>query len=148
MPSSGGMIFHNSISTFFGSLIWSTRPIRLHRRMQCVSVTMAGFPKTSPIIRLALLRPTPGSFNRALKSFGTFPPYTSRSIRMQALISLALLFPSPQGRTISSISSTGASAKALTSGNFSYSLGTIIFTRASVHCAASRTLTSSFQASL
>ena len=70
------------------------------------------------------------------------------TIRMQALISLALLFPSPQGRTISSISSTGASAKALTSGNFSYSLGTIIFTRASVHCAASRTLTSSFQASL
>lgn len=27
-----------------------------------MSVTMAGFPNTSPIIRLALLRPTPGNF--------------------------------------------------------------------------------------
>ena len=35
---------------------------------------------------------------------------------MQALISLALLLPRPQGRTISSISSTGASARALIKG--------------------------------
>src|SRR5699024_6261088 len=40
LPSSGGMIFHRAISTFFGSLILSTRPIRLLSRIQCVSVTM------------------------------------------------------------------------------------------------------------
>ena len=61
------MIFHRAISTFFGSLIPSTSPIRLQSRMQCVSVTIAGLPKTSPMIRLALLRPTPGSFKSASK---------------------------------------------------------------------------------
>ena len=142
------MIFHNSISTFLGSLIPSTRPIRLLSRIQCVSVTIAGLPKTSPMIRLALFRPTPGSLSNASKSSGTCPLYWSRIIFIHALMSLALLFPRPQGRTISSISSTGASAKAFTSGNFSYNFGTIILTLASVHCAARRTLIKSFHASL
>ena len=80
------------------------------RRMQCVSVTIAGFPNTSPIMRLALFLPTPGSFNRALKSSGTCPPYSSRSIFIQALMSRALLCnPRPHGFTIASMSSTGAS---------------------------------------
>ena len=39
-----------------------------------VSVTIAGSPKTSPIIRLALFRPTPGNFRMASKSFGILPP--------------------------------------------------------------------------
>ena len=73
LPSSGGMIFQRAISTFFGSLIPSTRPIRFVRRIQWVSVTIAGFPNTSPIIRFALFLPTPGSFKRASKSSGTFP---------------------------------------------------------------------------
>ena len=72
-PPPGGMIFQRAISTFLGSFIPSTRPIRLTRRIQWVSVTMAGFPKTSPMIRLALLRPTPGSFKRRSKSSGLFP---------------------------------------------------------------------------
>ena len=38
-----------------------------------VSVRLAGFPNTSPIIRLALLRPTPGNFKSASKSSGTLP---------------------------------------------------------------------------
>ena len=38
----------SSISTFFGSLIPSTRPIRLQSLMQCVSVTIAGLPNTIP----------------------------------------------------------------------------------------------------
>ena len=111
-----------------------------------MSVTIAGFPKTSPMIRFALFLPTPGSFKRASKSSGTFPPYCSHKIFIHALISRALLFPSPHGLTISSISSTGASASAFTSGNFSYNFSTTIFTLASVHCAAKRTLTRSFHA--
>ena len=47
----------------------------LHRRMQCVSVTIAGFSKTSPIIRFALFRPTPGNFNNSSKSSGTLQSY-------------------------------------------------------------------------
>ena len=73
LPSSGGTNFQRAISTFFGSLMLSTNPIRFTRRIQWVSVTMAGFPNTSPMIRLALFLPTPGSFKRALKSSGTFP---------------------------------------------------------------------------
>ena len=66
-----GMIFQSAISTFFGSLMVSTRPIRLVRRMQWVSVTMAGLPNTSPMIRFALFLPTPGNFRSASKSSGT-----------------------------------------------------------------------------
>ena len=62
---------------FFGSLIPSTSPIRLQSRMQCVSVTIAGLPKTSPMIRLALLRPTPGSFKSASKVVGMLSSYCS-----------------------------------------------------------------------
>ena len=141
------MIFHNAISTFLGSFIPSTRPIRFTRRIQWVSVTIAGFPNTSPMMRFALFLPTPGSFNNASKSSGTLPPYSSRSIFIQALISRALLSPSPQGRTISFISSTAASARAATFGYFSKSPSTTTFTLASVHCAASLTLTSNFHAS-
>ena len=97
LPSFGGISFQRAISTFLGSFMPSTNPIRFTRRMQWVSVTMAGFPNTSPMIRLALLRPTPGSFNRSSKVSGTCPPYCSFKIRIQALISLALLRPRPQG---------------------------------------------------
>ena len=76
LPSSGGISFHRAISTFFGSFILSTSPILFTKRMQWVSVTIAGFPNTSPIIRFALFLPTPGSFRRALKSSGTLPPYS------------------------------------------------------------------------
>ena len=65
---------------------------------------------------------------------------------MQALISLALLGPRPQGLTIFSISSAVVSASAATDGNFSYNLGVIWSTLASVHWAARRTLTSSCHA--
>ena len=140
------MIFHNAISTFFGSFIPSTSPIRFTSRIQCVSVTIAGFPNTSPMIRFALFLPTPGSFISASKSSCTFPSYSSRIIFIQPLISRALLLPRPHGRTIFSISSTSASAKASTVGYFSYNPSTTTLTRASVHCAASRTLTSSFHA--
>ena len=113
------MIFQSAFSTFAGSLMSSTRPIRLHSRMQCVSVTIAGFPNTSPMTRLALFRPTPGSARISSKVSGTFPPYFSFSTFMHAEMSLALLCPRPQGLTISSIASTGASASAFTEGNFS-----------------------------
>ena len=140
------MIFQRAISTFLGSLIPSTRPMRLHRRIQCVSVTIAGFPKTSPMIRFALLRPTPGSFRSSSKVVGTLSAYCSCRIRIQALISRALLLPSPHGRTIVSISSGSAAASDATSGYFAYRSSTTTFTLASVHCAARRTLTSSFHA--
>ena len=115
--------------------------------MQCVSVTMAGLPYTSPIIRLALFLPTPGSFSRSVILSGTRPPKSSRSILMQALISRALLFPRPHGRTISSMSETSASARASMEGYFLNKSTTTTFTRASVHWAASLTDTRSFQAS-
>ena len=124
----------------------STSPIRLTSLIQCVSVTIAGFPKTSPIMRFALFLPTPGSFSSSSKSSGTFPSYFSLSIFIQALISFALLCPSPHGFTISSISSTEACASASTSGYFSNKPSTTTFTLASVHCAASLTLTRSFHA--
>ena len=66
---------------------------------------------------------------------------------MHALMSLALLFPSPQGFTIASISSGVAAASAAMSGYLAYRSCTTTLTLASVHCAASRTLTNSFQAS-
>ena len=72
---------------FFGSLMLSTSPIRFTRRIQWVSVTMAGFPNTSPMIRLALFLPTPGRARSASKSSGTFPLYFSWRIFIQALIS-------------------------------------------------------------
>ena len=93
LPSSGGMIFHSAISTFCGSLMPSTRPILLHRRMQWVSVTMAGLPNTSPMIRFALFRPTPGSASSSSKVVGTLQSYRSRSIRIQAEISRAWSVP-------------------------------------------------------
>ena len=103
---------------FFRVLYSIYEPIRLQRRMQCVSVTMAGLPYTSPIIRLALFLPTPGSFSRSVILSGTRLPKSSRSILMQALISRALLFPRPHGRTISSMSETSASARASMEGYF------------------------------
>ena len=78
---------------------------------------------------------------------GTFPWYFSFSIFMQAEMSRALLCPSPHGFTIRSISSTSASASASTSGNSRYRSCTTTLTLASVHCAASLTLTRSFHAS-
>ena len=113
------MIFHNAISTFLGSFIPSTRPIRFTRRIQWVSVTIAGFPNTSPMTRLALFLPTPGRLRIDLKSVGILPLYSSLKTFIHLLISLALLFPRPQGRTISSISATSAAASASTVGYFS-----------------------------
>ena len=45
---SGGRTARSAFSMRTGSLSLSTRPSRFESRMQCVSVTMAGFPKTSP----------------------------------------------------------------------------------------------------
>ena len=55
---------------------------------------------------------------KCVKSSGTWLWYSSRSMRMQALMSRALLFPRPHGRTISSISSGVAFASASISGYF------------------------------
>ena len=86
--------------------------------MQCVSVTIAGFPNTSPMTRFALFLPTPGSESSSSKSSGTMSLYFSCRTFMQREMSRALLGPRPQGLTISSISSTGAAARAATVGNF------------------------------
>ena len=52
---------------YLGSFIPSTSPILFVKRMQCVSVTIAGSPNTSPIIRFALFLPTPGSARSSSK---------------------------------------------------------------------------------
>lgn len=67
----GDVFGEPAISTFCGSLMPSTRPILLHSRMQWVSVTIAGLPNTSPMIRFALLRPTPGRASSSSKVVGT-----------------------------------------------------------------------------
>ena len=51
------------------------RPLRWTRRMQWVSVTIAGLPKTSPITRLTLVRPTADSSSSSLKVCGRRAPY-------------------------------------------------------------------------
>ena len=47
------------------------RDISACMRMQWVSVTMAGLPNTSPMMRFALLRPTPGKASNSSKVLGT-----------------------------------------------------------------------------
>ena len=66
---------------------------------------------------------------------------------MQAEMSRALERPSPQGLTMASISSGSAAARAATPGYWANRSSTTTLTRASVHWAARRTLTSSCQAS-
>ena len=63
--------------------------------------------------------PTPGRLRIDLKSVGILPLYSSLKTFIHLLMSLALLFPRPQGRTISSISATSAAASASTVGYFS-----------------------------
>ena len=79
-----GMIFQSAFSTFAGSFIPSTSPIRLVSRIQWVSVTIAGLPKTSPIMRLALFLPTPGSSSSLSKS-------SSEVISLFSCIALSIL---------------------------------------------------------
>ena len=98
------------------------------------------------MIRLALFLPTPGRLKIDLKSVGMLQSYSSLKTFMHLLISLALLFPSPHGRTISSISATSAAANASTVGYFSNNPLTTTLTLASVHWAASLTLTNNFHA--
>ena len=88
-----------------------------------------GLPNTSPMIRFALLRPTPGSASSSSKVVGTLQSYLSRSIRIQAEMSRALLRPSPQGLTMASMSSGSAPASAATDGYFANRSCTTIFTR-------------------
>ena len=99
------------------------------------------------MMRLALLRPTPGRASSSSKVVGTWQSYLSRSTRIQAEMSRALEWPRPQGLTMASMSSGSAAARAATPGYLAKSSSTTTLTRASVHWAASRTLTSSCQAS-
>ena len=87
------------------------------------------------MIRLALFLPTPGRLRIDLKSVGILPLYSSLKTFIHLLISLALLFPRPQGRTISSISATSAAASASTVGYFLNNAGVVKLTLSSVHCA-------------
>ena len=57
--------------------VLAVSPSRPAMRIQCVSVTTAGLPYTSPSTRLAVLRPTPGSFSRSSMLSGTLPPNSS-----------------------------------------------------------------------
>ena len=72
----------------------------------CVSTGKAGMPKPCDITTLAVLCPTPGSFSRLLKLFGTFPSYFSFSILDNSEIDFDFFGPSPQGFMILYISST------------------------------------------
>ena len=113
-------------------------------RMQCVSTTVEpGTRNTSPRIRFAVLRPTPGSAVSSSIVRGSSPPYFVSNTCAQATMSRALARKKPQEWTYCSTSATSASAKLSSVGKRSNSAGVIWLTRSSVHCAASRTESSS-----
>ena len=75
LDSSGGRTARSWVSVLTGSLVPSVRPSRPVIRMQWVSATTTpGVRYTSPKIRLAVLRPTPGSFSSCSMVSGTLPP--------------------------------------------------------------------------
>ena len=113
-------------------------------RMQCVSTTTEpGTRYTSPRMRLAVLRPTPGSAVSSSIVEGTLPPCFSSSTCAQATMSRALARKKPQEWTYVSTSSTSAPAKASSVGKRAKSAGVMRLTRSSVHWAARRTEKSS-----
>ena len=71
-PISGGMIFFKATSICLGSFV-ATSPSRLAMRIMWVSTTTLSLPYTSPTIRLAVLRPTPGRVSRSSMVSGTRP---------------------------------------------------------------------------
>ena len=94
---SGGRSLRSAISIFTGSFTSSTSPIRFESRMQWVSTTVEpGTRYTSPRIRFAVLRPTPGSAVSSSIVSGTLPPCFSSSICAQATMSRALARKKPQ----------------------------------------------------
>ena len=105
----------------------------------CVSTGKAGTPKPCDITTLAVLCPTPGSFSRLLKLFGTFPSYFSYSILDNSEIDFDFFGPSPQGFMILYISSTLSLLIENASLPTEKSSGVILFTLSSVHCALSKT---------
>lgn len=132
LDSSGGSTAHRSFSTFSGAVL-AVSPSRPAMRMQWVSVTTAGLPYTSPSTRLAVLRPTPGSFSRSSMLSGTLPPNSSLIIRQAPKMSLALARQNPQEWMSSPISSSVPSQKASRVGKRLNNAGVTRFTRASVH---------------
>ena len=97
----------------------------------------------SPRMRLAVLRPTPGSLSSSSMVPGTLPPYSSSSIWEAATMSRALARKKPVERMYSSTSATSASARDSRVGKRAKRAGVIWFTRSSVHWAARRTEKSS-----
>ena len=96
LDSSGGRMGRSCSSTLAGSLVPSVRPSRPVMRMQWVSATTTpGVWYTSPKIRLAVLRPTPGSLSSSSMVSGTRPPYCSTSMREAATMSRALARKKP-----------------------------------------------------
>ena len=131
-------------STLPGSLVPSVRPSRPVMRMQWVSATTTpGVWYTSPRIRLAVLRPTPGSLSSSSMVSGTLPPYSSTSMRAAATMSRALARKKPVERIYSSTSVTSASARDSRVGKRAKRAGVTMLTRSSVHWAARRTEKSS-----
>ncbi len=96
IASSGGMIFHKAISTFLGSLIPSTRPIRLVRRMQCISDN-SWFTEYIAHDQIGTFASYTREGEKSVKVTWNIVMVFSCRIFMHALMSLALLFPSPQG---------------------------------------------------
>ena len=110
--------------------------------MQWVSTTTApSIPKISPITRLAVFLPIPGSAISASRLSGTSPSYCSHNTRAIAMISLDLVLYRPQDLIYSASSSGVLSAKSRAQVYRSNSAGVTIFTRASVHWADSRVAT-------
>ena len=104
LDSSGGSSLRKSSSTFTGTLLF-VRPSLPQIRIKWVSVTTAGFPYTSPKIKLAVFLPTPGRERRSSILSGTIPLNSSFSFLHIAKISRAFVLNKPQVRIYSAISS-------------------------------------------
>ena len=141
--SAGEISLRSAFSTLTGSFSFLTKPSRLDKRIQCVSATIAGLPKISPRIRLAVLRPTPGRRSKSSMLSGTLPSYSLSNMMAQAFRSRALVRNRPQVLIASAISSSGASEKLCRVGNCRNRVSVTILTRASVHWADRRVANSS-----
>lgn len=106
-------------------------------------MTIAGWLKTSPMMRLAVFLPTPGRRVSSSIEFGTVQLYSSRSIMHILTMSLALVLYNPQDFIISPTSLAFAFAKSVIDLYFSNNAGVTMFTRLSVHCAERRVAMSS-----
>src|SRR5690349_18519534 len=125
------------------TLLPSDKPQRAASRWMCVSTGNAASPNAWDITTLAVLCPTPGRASRSSNVRGTRPPWRSTRSSDSPWSAFDFAGDSPQGLITSRMA--GAPSFAISAGVLARanSFGVVKLTRLSVHCAESRTATSS-----